>query len=963
LLTTNTNFNDPNTGCEQCVDYTGYSEVVRDLLTKNFESHKSYKTKTREQVLKYHVTHDKAYPTAFDVLCNLGNYGINPNRFDKLWHNHRHRLGERVDLFDGKVISPSDMSVVVAKVYEPETNKRKLDVILETQSGNAESTTYTGSRMTMTQNVAFADQLSAYTYDAGGELDPTRSLQDTDDADLGNFFSRPLKIHEVEWGTGVALFDSFDPWSEYLQNPRVINRLTNFNLLKAKLHLKIVINGNGFQYGRAIAHYLPFDIFDTLTTTAALNDDDLVQASQMPHIYLDPTTSTGGELILPMFYHKNYINIPSSDWTVLGEMYIRELNTLKHANGATDKVTISVFAWAEDVSMSVLTSNDPTTLTPQSGEIEEANTKGMISEPASAIAKISSALTVVPVIRPFAMATTMAAETIGNIAKMFGYSRPPVTKSPDPFLPRIVGSFANTNVPDPIQKLTVDHAQELTVDPRIAGICAEDPMAIKSIATRESYIIKFPWVQGTAPETLLWNTRVTPVTWAEGGGSPTPLRLPACAMAALPFDYWTGTMRYRFQVVASTFHKGRLKIVYDPEFLESNEYNTNYVQIIDLADTRDFTIEVGVGQDVTLLEHATPGLEAVSTIYSTTPYTTTSVGNGVLAVYVVNELTTPNSTVNNDIEINVFVSAGDDFEVFVPNQLIGNYVLKPQSGEILSPQSGEIVPESENTIEASAPTQNIVKKLGPTEQDTSLINKVFTGETITSFRQMLKRYNLHTAVSNGTSLGRVLQVAQNNFPFLRGNVDGAIHRTDLLAPYNFCNTIMLHWVTCMFSGYRGGVRYKIVPRGDLSLTTPLDMSVERFHSRFNRDYSLRITSPLDVTSVAESGHAAVIGTPAGEFQVAGHMPAGYNGMAYTHSIVNPCLEFEIPYYSPNRFEPGKTQNFTENFGNGFEVSILADGGTNTAFYYYVAAAEDFQVYFFTGAPRLFYEANPPAPEP
>jgi len=112
-------------------------------------------------------------------------------------------------------------------------------------------------------------------------------------------------------------------------------------------------------------------------------------------------------------------------------------------------------------------------------------------------------------------------------------------------------------------------------------------------------------------------------------------------------------------------------------------------------------------------------------------------------LYVVNELTTPNSIVTNDIEVNVFVSMGDDFEVFVPSDQFQKYVYKPQMGML--PQAGEIVPESENTTEPSAPLQDSTVKLGPTLQDGELINKVYTGECITTFRQMLKRYNLHTS--------------------------------------------------------------------------------------------------------------------------------------------------------------------------------------------------------------------------
>lgn len=928
----------------------------------------------RERDLNYCVVYDVEYPTTFEVLMDLTSYGINPNRFDKLWRAHRHRLGERVCKLDGVLIPKYEQPSLKPKVFRDP----RMYPILETQSGTAEAVTTTSGKMTMSENIKFSDQMDGYTYDVGGEMDPTRGLQDTDDADLGNFFQRPIKIHEVEWGTGISLFSSINPWTLFFENPRVINRMTNFNLLKSKLKVKIVINGNGFQYGRAIAHYHPLPSFDDLTTTAALNDDDIVQASQMPHVYLDPTTSQGGELVLPMFFYKNYMHVIDSDWQEMGNLIIRSINDLKHANGAVDKVTISVFAWAEDISMSVLTSVDPPTLVPQSGEVDEANTKGIISEPASAVAKISNAFTTIPVIGPFAMATSMAATTIGNIAKMFGYSRPNVTKAPEPFVPRVTGQFAPTNVPDNCLKLSVDHKQELTIDPRIAGLCSnEDQLAIKSIASRESYITKFPWVQGTAPETLLFNHRITPVTWAEGGGDPTPLRLTPSAVAALPFRYWTGSMKFRFQVVASTFHKGRLKIVYDPNILEASpEYNTNYIQIVDISETRDFTIEVGNGQAYSLIQHFTPGLDSVTNIYSTSRYTAVSdKANGVLGVYVVNELTTPNSTVNNDIEINVFVSMGDDFEVFVPNDDITNYVFKPRPVEalagpvvedVLEPQSGEleignsIVPESENTNEASKPMQETTMRIGPDLQDGALLNKVFTGESITSFRQMIKRYNLHTCVANNGSTPVVTQTQQGMFPYLRGDVAGAIHQTGTLQSYNYCNTIMIHWVTYVFSGWRGSTRWKLLPRGIISENAPITMYAQRWNRKF-LDYDSRVGSLLSTLTPSEAGFSAVSGLTISNISEFAKSPNGLNGIAWTYDRVNPALEFEVPYYDTKRFEPGKRENLTEDLDKGFETNVYYDGNGTTAINYYVAAGEDFQPFFFTGMPRLFYEVAPPAP--
>jgi hypothetical protein len=149
------------------------------------------------------------------------------------------------------------------------------------------------------QNVVFTDQISAFKTEVVSVMDPTRSQQDTHDADLADFFARPIKIKEFEWSIGSDVFEQFNPWSEYLENPRVSNRIANFNMLRCKLHLKFVINANGFMYSRVLVSYLPFHQWDALTESSSLIPQDAVQESQMPHIFLNPTTSTGGEMILP----------------------------------------------------------------------------------------------------------------------------------------------------------------------------------------------------------------------------------------------------------------------------------------------------------------------------------------------------------------------------------------------------------------------------------------------------------------------------------------------------------------------------------------------------------------------------------------------------------------------------------------------------------------------------------------
>lgn len=823
------------------------------------------------------------------------------------------------------------------------------------------------------ENIKFNDQIAPYSYDIHNSVDPTRRLQDSDDASLANFFSRPIKIHEEEWGTGTSLAFDIDPWSLYFNNKRVVNRIANFKLLRANLHVKVVINGNGFQYGRALVSYLPLDQFDGLSTNAALVPQDLVQASQYPHIFLDPTTSTGGDMQLPFFYMLNYVDIPISGWDQLGQLFFRSINDLKHANGATDRATISVFAWATDVNTNVLTSRNPSTLVPQSGEeIDEANSKGIISGPASTIAKVSNALSVIPEIGPFAMATSNVASVVGAAAKSLGFCRPPVTKNPEPFRNQPCSHLAATNVPDTALKLTVDDKQELTIDPRIAGLGPEDPMSIKEIAKRESFLTKFTWQVGSPPETLLWNTRICPVTWDESGVTPKAYHFPATAMAALPFKYWTGTMNFRFQIVSSTFHKGRLRILYDPDYLSGDEYNVNYSEIIDMADKNDFTVSIGNGQNVTLLDNPQPGL--VSKPYGTTPITTKGVGNGTLSVKILNELTVPNSVVNNDVEVNVYVSMGEDFEVFVPDDYFSNFVFKPQSG---LETSETINPESQNTEEPNKPLHEQASQIGPGIQDLSLNNKVYTGESIMSFRQILKRYVLWRREApwpnDGVKTpGNVEWYGSRNmFPFLRGKVLGAVEFDGLLNPYNYCNTLLMHWVVLAHQGWRGGIRYKMIwknsPSSGAGVYTQNGRRQCLYVERANRDdeqAGYDNTIQLDPGFVKSSegafnGVYGLIGKSNGYKLV-----AGPRGSLYQDSTINPIAEFEVPYYSNYRFSPGKSVNYTSAGGvyqDGFNWFAQSYMDERTTVDFHVAAAEDFQVYFFTGLPRMYFELNPPAP--
>lgn len=823
------------------------------------------------------------------------------------------------------------------------------------------------------QNVTFVDGDDPFMMGYKTAVDATRQVQDEEMAPLSEFLSRPIKLLDIAWAS--AINQQINVWELFFSNKRVANRLTNYNLLRATLKVKFVVNGNAFYYGRAIASYMPFCSSDSMTNYTF--DQDLVQLSQLPHVFLNPTTSEGGILTCPFFYNLDYAKIPTSQINELGYVYVKDLVDLNHANDVDfPPVTVSVFAWAEDVQMSVITSRDTETLIPQAGEIEVANSSGIVSGPATSIARIANALGRIPYISPYAKATELAASTVSKVASSFGYCRPSITKAPD--FVRILpsSSFALTNTPDTSLKLSVDHKQESTVDPRISGIEEEDMLSIVNIAKRESYCDRFAWQTDDATGTTLYNCRVLPVRWLVGPQN--SYHFTATAMAALPFRFWTGTLNYRFQIVCSGFHKGRLAVSWDPNFVADSppELNTMYSEIIDIADTQDFTISISNGQPYTLIPNVAPGVQVPSEIASSTRYSSfEDWSNGVLHISVLNSLTTPNSAVPNDILVNVFISAGDDFKVFVPWDHFQAFVPtiavpaalaaleeSPEADDKLEEQAGDIVAVSNN--DDNAPVKPDIHDIHNAES-ADHTNLVYTGESIPSFRAMIKRYSLWRALQVTTSSTYNFFAANYKYaiyPLQRGRYGNAPDVAVGGVNYAYVNTLLLHWVTYAFAGFRGNMRYKVLPRLNNWGTSGASMSVSRFsrellNTEYASPYFYTMPAYLSANTMARSVIRTDITNHRTDWQ---HI--GTQGMAWIETNNSSMLEFEVPFYSQYRFAGtrhlGWTQADTWGLG-GFYLFIKGYFNNQSAFDVYAAAGEDFQAYFFIGLPRMYYEPTPP----
>ena len=789
------------------------------------------------------------------------------------------------------------------------------------------------------------------------------NLSSTSDASLGSFLSRPTRIGEFKWSVNQPLFQKFNPWQLFLNDPRVSEKIANFELYRSKLHVKMVISGTGFHYGRALVSYNPLSGFDEITTERNFLTVDLIGASQKPHFFLNPTNNSGGQLDLPFFWPKNYLSLSSTDRLDMGEIVIDSITNLQHANEGNDAVTITVYAWASDVVLTMPTSLTTLTAanyTPQAGTMNSGDEygQGIVSGPASAVAHAAGQLTNVPSIAPYARATEMVAKGVGSLATHWGYSRPPIVTDIVQQKPTPTGNMSNTDAADAIMKLSLDSKQELTIDSRTVGLDGEDQMDISRFIQRESYLKTFTMNAFQEPDTLLWNCRVTPNLYGVEADElhPTPM-----ALMSQVFNRWQGSIKYRFQAVKSNFHKGKILIRWDPKAHSSAiQYNTVYSRVIDLAECDDFEICVGWGQaDPFLL---CDEMRTTDILYSTTSRLLNDTGNrynGVLEVAVVNSLVSP--SIDGPIQFNVFVSACDDMKYGeVRPATMKSYGLwrtpvvaaaavppeiryQPQSG---ISDGAAIAGTSEGATDA--PTNpDPIAPIAPTGAIADQTMNVFFGESPKSIRELTRRYVLHRVDAREASTGnntKLLKIRDKGLGIWPGwDPDGVDVENG--SPCNISIPTFAQWFAPCYAGWRGATRTKYLFGGNTD-TKPVV-------TRAGFTSAARYTEVL--SNFANTVAATKRLTYAGSSQTAA-------GAATTNIGINDTIEVEIPFYNAARFASSRVP--TQSVANGshssqIETVLYSKTGvtdlldTGAIIRSWKSVGEDFTFFFFTGCPILY----------
>jgi len=798
------------------------------------------------------------------------------------------------------------------------------------------------------ETTGFLSENAGMSIDIASEVPRPFTNDSIDVQYLQNFLSRPVNILTYTWleTDGMRTSRSIEPWYAFFNDVRIKHKLNNFAFIQCTLKIKIVINASPFYYGASLAHYHPLHNLNVSTVEPTTFDRPFVQFSQRPHLWIYPQTNEGGEMQLPYLNYRNWTRtFLTQDFKDLGKLYVDVVDVLKSANGATGTgVVVSVFAWAENITTSGSTLN--TTM------VQAGDEYAIISKPSSKIASIAASLTRMPIIGPFARATEIGAGAVRDIAKMFGFTNVPNLKDVDPFQPRAFHNFADTSISFPIDKLTVDPKNELSISQQVAGIEDEgDPLSIDSFIARESYLNQFYWTTLNVAGDLLWKCDVSPamcVTEVDASGIISIQSTPMGYASAM-FGQWRGDIIYRFTILASQYHKGRLRIVFDPigdnvnnVVTVSDSYTGCFNQIVDIGEETNVEFLVPYSQ-ATYFQN-TPTFGVVPFQDDTFSFTRdVSKHNGTIAIRCQTALTAPIASSTITILVSVRSS----------NVEFANPAFYASSSLLCSlkyPQAG---------LEYSASGRMI--EVGPPSKPIENMYDIVYGERIVSFRQLIKRMNMSYAIDfrNATTDYATQFLVMGRFPPSYGYNTSAILsakgiiNTAASFGFEWATLSPLTWLTPCYVGQRGSINYAVSYAPMTGSARP-EINIQR--------------APSDSSIANSFGSSSAVGVNYSSF---GNARAGdyahmVNGGSIACGYTNHGFEFQVPMLAQYKFQSTRvTQGTTRNTDDGSDKGCVILRIRSRPLQYqdgyivYSGAGTDFNLIFFLNVPTVYLYTSVP----
>ncbi len=766
-----------------------------------------------------------------------------------------------------------------------------------------------------------------------------------DTSAIRDFFSREISLGSVMWTQGSPIYYRLDPWTLVLHNATVKDKMRYYSRLRADVRIRLNISGTPFHYGLAMLTYRAhpglastsdpvYNLAVTHSNPTAATALRVVE-SQIMGVKFHPGFDSSVELMVPFLHYKPGIELTEENLSSIGTLGITELASLRHANGGTTGVRIEVMASLENVVL------DVPTAVPLGFSLE-----GTLRAAGQWIVAGTKA-------------TKAAAEYVPaalKLAALLGASRP-VERVP--IMCTRPGNFqlANYDIPDTSERLALAADSEIEISGSSVGATTEDELMIASIAARPAFLLSRTWSSSDAPATFLMGSMVTPVqnhigTYQKANYSglqfnPQPLAVqtPVGFVASL-FTHARFEMVYKFTVVCSPYHKGRLRIWYDPTIraFASPPLNLTNSVVVDLAKCA--TVEVVVPWQ-NIRDAVTLGSPFVANTFTSiaefnvrASAITSESTNGVLVCEVLNALVGPTDLAEVEVVLEVSARNMACYGPTVPIDPTGDF--------------------STATDQDAVPYTPLGYTQDATGFDDSSTYDVSGADAVASLRQLLKRYvQAYVNVAYSGSSSGAMREVDTYLPIMLPapgfNVAGSgqpqLDTSILGVPANYTSWTYRSYIAQAFALARGSIRWKTFHQNRNTGTVGtginiLSRSWQPLPGPLRSSRAVLLTSNTDPSYGPRAFRGAAqgfAGTQVGSI-----------------STVAPYLDVEFPFVSMYRALNARASfgipvDDQRSYMNALLTSTIApssDGNNYVLTRIFEACGEDFSLFHFVHAPAI-----------
>lgn len=495
----------------------------------------------------------------------------------------------------------------------------------------------------------------------------------------------------------------------------------------------------------------------------------------------------------------------------------------------------------------------------------------------------------------------------------------------------------------------------------------EDPLSFKSLVQRWAYFGVMsisdtanpgtrPLYMSVAPDSMFRNTN--------GAFYYLPVCIPTLFMAK-----WSGSMMYRFTVVASPQHRGAILITYDTAQTQKVMPELNMIRgvVLDLAEKRSVTVMVPMTQETPYLGCTVwePGWDSiVDRPYSfdptTGPYQNDLYNyhdNGYIQVHVLNRICSPNSIANaSPAYVVVEVAGCADMRFAEPWERF----------RFLQTSFPQV--EQELALEVGPATCEDMVNLGLGCEIRSDIDKTYFGESVLSLREIAQRYHLQfqkIGVVPGVVGLQQYVLLYGGLPWLQGRTPdnepmwAANGSPSTVSTYNYSFTYTTHMslIALMFAGFMCNTRHMItVNSSEPGQVESISVGRLGANSPQSRCWyeSVNFYGPTGPYSSGIWGRISAC------------------GMAWTSWGVTKSLKIEVPAYSRFLLWSGRTYTYpiddyywkdgeefmvTQKIVLSVELGCKSGSAVNLHVKDYIAGS-DIRVACFVGLPPMAWQAFP-----